>query len=115
MAHGVGHRSLPLRRAYYAGAPPVRLCPCTNSTIPSTPRSRRSRELSAICTHPDFTGRGYARRLTCLLANDILASGRLPFLHVAHHNTHAKGLYGRIGFRTRRDIAFHSLRRPPAV
>ena len=35
-------------------------------------------ELSAICTHPDFLGRGYARRLTAWLANDVLAAGRTP-------------------------------------
>ena len=70
------------------------------------------RELSAICTHPDFTGRGLAGRLTAWLANDILASGRVPFLHVSHENPRAKGLYERLGFRVRRDIPFWSLRRP---
>ncbi|MGN6511989.1 MAG: GNAT family N-acetyltransferase, partial [Lysobacteraceae bacterium] len=40
-------------------------------------------EMSAICTHPDCTGRGYARRLTAFLTNDALAHGRTPFLHVS--------------------------------
>lgn len=35
-------------------------------------------ELSAICAHPDFLGRGYARRLTAMLTNDILQQGRIP-------------------------------------
>ena len=70
------------------------------------------RELSAICTHPDFLGRGYAGRLTAWLANDVLASGRVPFLHVSHENARAKSLYERLGFRWRRDIPFHALRRP---
>lgn len=70
-----------------------------------------ARELSAICTHPDFTGRGLARRLTAMLANDVLASGRLPFLHVSHDNPRALDLYRRLGFRHRRDIPFWSLRR----
>jgi ribosomal protein S18 acetylase RimI-like enzyme len=68
-------------------------------------------EVSAICTHPDFNGRGYARRLTAMLANDTLARGRTPFLHVSYENARAKQLYERIGFRHRRDIGFWSLRR----
>jgi GNAT superfamily N-acetyltransferase len=66
-------------------------------------------EVSAICTHPDFAGRGYARRLTAMLTNDILASGRTPYLHVSYANTHAKTLYERMGYRLRRDIPFWSL------
>jgi ribosomal protein S18 acetylase RimI-like enzyme len=69
-------------------------------------------EMSAICTHPDFLGRGYARRLTAMLTNDTLERGRTPFLHVSHENTRAKQLYEQVGFRHRRDIGFWSLRRP---
>lgn len=73
----------------------------------------RFREVSAICTHPDFTGHGYARRLTAWLCNDLLAGGLMPFLHVSHGNPRAKTLYERMGFRVRRDIPFWSLRREP--
>jgi ribosomal protein S18 acetylase RimI-like enzyme len=68
-------------------------------------------EVSAICTDPDYTGRGYARRLTALLSNDNLARGRTPFLHVSHANTRAKVLYEQIGFRHRRDIGFQAITR----
>lgn len=68
-------------------------------------------EMSAICTHPDFLGRGYARRLTAMLTNDTLERGRIPFLHVSHENTRAKQLYEQVGFRHRRDVGFWSLRR----
>src|SRR5690242_3168419 len=68
-------------------------------------------EMSAICTHPDFTGRGYARRLTAFLTNDTLARGRTPFLHVSYENPHAKSLYERMGYRLRRDIPFWALTR----
>jgi len=68
-------------------------------------------EVSAICTHPDFTGHGYARRLTALLTNDVLARGRIAFLHVSHANTRAKQLYERIGYSHRRDIGFWSMGR----
>jgi ribosomal protein S18 acetylase RimI-like enzyme len=71
----------------------------------------RATELSAICTHPDFLGRGYARRLMAHLVNDLLAQGRRPSLHVSHENARAKSLYRQVGFRVRRDIGFWSLRR----
>jgi ribosomal protein S18 acetylase RimI-like enzyme len=68
-------------------------------------------EMSAICTHPDFNGRGYARRLTAMLGNDTLQRGRMPFLHVSHENVRAKRMYEQLGYRLRRDIPFWSLRR----
>ena len=68
-------------------------------------------EMSAICTHPDFNGRGYARRLTAMLTNETLARGRTPYLHVSHENSRAKALYEQMGYRHRRDIGFWSLRR----
>ena len=70
-------------------------------------------EMSAICTHPDFTGRGYAQRLTAMLTNDTFDRGRQPYLHVSHENTRAKALYERMGYRLRRDILFWSLTRAP--
>lgn len=69
-------------------------------------------EISAVCTHPDFNGRGYARRLLAFLSNDNLQRGRGPFLHVSHQNSRAKHLYQQMGYRHRRDIGFWSLRRP---
>lgn len=71
-------------------------------------------EISAVCTHPDFNGRGLARRLLAFLTNDNLERGRLPFLHVSHENSRAKDLYMRNGYRLRRDIGFWALRRAPA-
>jgi ribosomal protein S18 acetylase RimI-like enzyme len=70
-----------------------------------------ARELSAICTHPTFLGRGYAGRLTAWLAGDLLARGQQPFLHVSQQNIRAVALYRRLGFRLRREIGFWSLRR----
>lgn len=71
-------------------------------------------ELSAICTHPDFLGRGHARRLLARLANDNHARGRIPFLHVSRENPRAMELYLRNGFELRSEIAFWSLRRRTA-
>lgn len=74
-----------------------------------------SREMSAICTRPDFNGRGYARRLTAMLTNDTLRRGSMPFLHVSHENPRAKQLYEQIGYRHCRDIGFWSLQRSRAI
>ena len=73
--------------------------------------SLSAREISAVCTHPDFNGRGYARRLMAFLTNDLIARGLQPFLHVSHENTRAKVMYERQGFRVRRNIGFWALKR----
>jgi predicted GNAT family acetyltransferase len=63
-------------------------------------------EISAVCTHPDHQGRGLARALMRLQAGRILAAGATPFLHAAHDNAGAIGLYESLGFRTRARIAY---------
>lgn len=68
-------------------------------------------EISAICTHPEFTGRGYAARLTTELVNASLQRGSIPFLHVGSHNTRARALYERLGFRERIDVGLWSVQR----
>lgn len=55
-------------------------------------------EISAVCTHPDFTGRGYAARLINLLVVKQLQRGITPFLHVNETNARARSLYVRLGF-----------------
>jgi ribosomal protein S18 acetylase RimI-like enzyme len=60
-------------------------------------------EISAVCTHPEFRGRGYARALVTFLTAQILAAGRTPFLHVKSENG-AKVVYHKIGFRLRAAI-----------
>jgi len=56
-------------------------------------------EVSGICTHPQFQGRGLARRLTMKLVRRQMRRGELPFLHVMTANTVARALYERMGFR----------------
>jgi len=68
-------------------------------------------EISAVCTHPDFNGRGYARRLIALLSNYNLERGRTPFLQVSYANPRARQLYEQMGYEHRPDIGFWSLRR----
>jgi ribosomal protein S18 acetylase RimI-like enzyme len=69
------------------------------------------REISAVCTHPEHLGQGYARRLMAELCNDCLRRGLTPFLHVSRENRRAKALYDRIGFVDRCDIAYRALNR----
>jgi len=69
------------------------------------------REVSAVCTHPDFIGRGYARRLLAFLTNDILQHADTPFLHVSPLNERARALYEQNGYRTRSMVPFWSLGR----
>ena len=56
------------------------------------------RELSGICTHPDFTGRGYAGGLTRALIRRHRELGIESFLHVSAENLGARGLYESLGF-----------------
>ncbi|HET6330872.1 MAG TPA: GNAT family N-acetyltransferase [Holophagaceae bacterium] len=56
------------------------------------------REISGVCTHPDFQGRGLARRLMTKLLRREMARGEMPFLHVASGNP-ARALYARMGFK----------------
>lgn len=72
-------------------------------------------EISAVCTHPDFHGRGYARHLLTWLSNDVHERGRTPFLHVSQDNHRAIRLYEQNGYGDRREIAFWSLRRHEGV
>jgi ribosomal protein S18 acetylase RimI-like enzyme len=58
-------------------------------------------EVSAVCTHPDHTGQGYAGILMTEVMRRILARGETPFLHVREDNLRAIELYQRLGFRTR--------------
>ena len=56
------------------------------------------RELSAICTHPDFRGRGYARLIVSRLVAAVFDEGLTPFLHVEADNLGAQALYSTLGF-----------------
>jgi GNAT superfamily N-acetyltransferase len=61
------------------------------------------REISGVCTHPDFQGRGFGRRLMLKLVHRQLQRNEQPFLHVMSANHGARGLYARMGFRDYRE------------
>jgi len=56
------------------------------------------REISGVATHPDYQGRGLAKRLMLKLVRRQLARSETPFLHVMNANTGARMLYERMGF-----------------
>ena len=60
-------------------------------------------EISGVCSHPDYRGRGYAGELTRLAAKRIIMRGEIPFLHVFAANTSAIKLYEKLGFVLRRE------------
>jgi predicted GNAT family acetyltransferase len=70
------------------------------------------REVSAVCTHPDFRGRGLAAGLTTLVAQRILDRGERPFLHHAADNDPARRVYEALGFEFRRQVVFAALGTP---
>lgn len=61
-------------------------------------------EMTAVCVHPDYRGRGYAQALLAAVARRIEARGEIPFLHVFSSNTSAIALYQRQGMRIRRRL-----------
>jgi GNAT superfamily N-acetyltransferase len=61
-------------------------------------------EISGVCTHPDFAGRGNARRLTRALLSRHRRRGVASFLHVSEGNAGARRLYQSMGFVERASL-----------
>lgn len=61
-------------------------------------------EVSGVCTHPDFRGYGFARRLSSVVAHAIQQRGDQAFLHAWTTNTAAIALYESLGFRVRAGV-----------
>ncbi|HVV03581.1 MAG TPA: GNAT family N-acetyltransferase [Puia sp.] len=66
-------------------------------------------EISAVCTDPAYTGRGYAQQLIAHICRTNLEKGNMLFLHVLTANERAIRLYEHLGFRKRREISFWKL------
>jgi predicted GNAT family acetyltransferase len=72
-------------------------------------------EVSAVCTHPDHLGQGYAGKLIALLLGRIQERGERAFLHVREDNTRAVGLYERLGFNKRALLKYALLSKEPVA
>ncbi|MGG9962490.1 GNAT family N-acetyltransferase [Ferruginibacter sp. SUN106] len=68
-------------------------------------------EISAVCTHPDHLGKGYAYTLLQHQLQLILQQGQHPFLHVREDNDRAIALYKRLGFTICRPMNFYFMKR----
>eukprot|EP01133_Synstelium_polycarpum_P004670 gene4670-5455_t len=68
-------------------------------------------EVSAVCTLPGYTGRGYAAQLVLSQVRRITAAGEIPFLHVAADNERAIEIYGSLGFRVRKEMFVYLIKK----
>lgn len=68
-------------------------------------------EVSGVCTHPDYRGRGLARRLSAAVTAEIQRRGEQPFLHAWTTNTMAIALYESLSFVVRSAVNVALLRR----
>jgi predicted GNAT family acetyltransferase len=68
-------------------------------------------EVSAVCTHPEHLGRGYAQVLMAEVMHGIRERGETPFLHSRADNERAIRVYEKLGFRARMQGHFAVLRK----
>ena len=61
-------------------------------------------ELSGLCTHPDFQGRGLGTLLSRFVAGEISARDEIAYLHAYATNTPAVSLYKAMGFHLRSEM-----------
>lgn len=69
-------------------------------------------EVSGVCSHPDFRGKGLAAALSNFVARRIEARGEIPFLHAFASNDIAIRLYERLGFELRCGVNVAVLEKP---
>ncbi|TBD37835.1 GNAT family N-acetyltransferase [Rhizobium ruizarguesonis] len=68
-------------------------------------------ELSGLCTHPDFQGRGLGTLLFRFVAGEIASSGDTAYLHAYAANTSAISLYKTHGFALRSEMNMRVVKR----
>ncbi|SDH21317.1 FR47-like protein [Pedobacter terrae] len=69
------------------------------------------REISAVCTHPDYLGKGYAFKILQEQIKRILLRLEIPFLHVRNDNEGAIKLYQKLGFEIRTDMIAYVIKK----
>jgi ribosomal protein S18 acetylase RimI-like enzyme len=68
-------------------------------------------EVSAVCTHPEHTGKGYAQALMTKVMRRIRERSETPFLHVRADNARAIAIYEKLGFMKRKQGHYAVIRR----
>lgn len=68
-------------------------------------------ELSGLCTHPDYRGRGYGEALMRAIVDRLGSEGVATFLHAYADNHGAIALYRRMGFEIRTQVVHAIWRR----
>lgn len=69
-------------------------------------------EVSAVCTYPEYRGRGYANALVSAVARGIFERGEKPILGVRIDNAAAIHVYKKVGFTVRRNLHVVVVKRP---
>jgi predicted GNAT family acetyltransferase len=68
-------------------------------------------EISGVCTHPAFRGRGLAAAIIWQVVREHRKEGVVSWLHVASANWRAAQLYLRMGFEVIRKVMLHRVSR----
>jgi ribosomal protein S18 acetylase RimI-like enzyme len=66
-------------------------------------------EVSAVCTHPEFFGRGLSQLVLAHVLNYIQQGGQIPYLQLYPDNLPAYRLYQKMGFVERANLRVYSL------
>jgi predicted GNAT family acetyltransferase len=69
-------------------------------------------EVSAVCTYPEYRGRGYANALVSTVARGIFERGETPILGVRLDNFAAIHVYEKLGFTVRRNLHVVVVKKP---
>lgn len=69
-------------------------------------------EVSAVCTYPEYRGRGYAQALVAAVARGIFERGETPILGVKVGNDAAVRVYEKVGFTIRRNLHVVVVKKP---
>ncbi|WP_316829432.1 GNAT family N-acetyltransferase [Pedobacter aquatilis] len=68
-------------------------------------------EISAVCTHPDYLGKGYSKSIMNEQVKRIILNNQIPFLHVKSDNLAAIKLYEKVGFKFRTEMTAYVISR----